>query len=855
MFDLAPDVFWNDYALHLRNALPHVLAHLEICESLADGPPSNALSRTLACAWLERVSQLLIALLLSSALSSGVLIQSSARSWLQRRSVQAANSLRLATSMLSVCGDRVELLQWRDLAVRELELVAGMRGRERSLAAIDGSRRDLAVAAGVPIKFSRPLPPPSATDSTYWEARFVSVDRPPIDTAQTDALAQQARLAAEWLGVGGVAGGGEDVVVAVDDDVVVEVVEEGDGENGKDGMWCEERVEAALCALKRRRAVGSDRLPVEILQHASVRPLLVPVLSRLYSCISRLDHAVASWRSTRTVLVPKADGDRALPKSWRPIAIPTALQKCFDKVLDTGLRSVLDTPGGLSSHQAGFRERRSTTDLLMVLGDRVLRSARESDAFLVVLVDIEGAYDKTVRQHVLDVLRHRWRCTAGCLQAVNVSMACDHLQLQHSGGTEEIEMREGLRQGSPLSPLLFVAVLDPTVRLLGGCAPSPGTPDASAWRDVEFADDVLLLCHSTEEARTQLRVLETTGRLFRIRYAPAKTVAVVVRPRDVVCATESFDALSFEGSPLPMANDFTYLGVRFSSDPASRTLLHARHVLVALLKAGAAIAQQVLSGAVWTLGSAVEAFRRLGLAQVEYAAPVWAALVPRQLRFSERFLVLHRLAAAQTNFLLRLVGFPRGWSSVEAWYRADAGLPVSRARVHLPPSVQSFERLAFSLSEVLGLLPVPDRLRLLTAYLCLDLDLHGSGIGSRRAPPPGTVRLDRTRSLATAASDAPFCTADAMWHYAHPLLNMGQLAEVWLAAPDPDLGRAAVRKWLKSAAWRAAAESVGLRTRESHSALKILRDRTASMAAQRAAVLAATGLSALVSLAPELLAE
>lgn len=73
----------------------------------------------------------------------------------------------------------------------------------------------------------------------------------------------------------------------------------------------------------------------------------------------------------------KRKGDNKDPENYRPISILPVFSKILEKVLKRRLQRYFETEGLLNNQQYGFRQKRSTTDALLDLSERILHGYEE----------------------------------------------------------------------------------------------------------------------------------------------------------------------------------------------------------------------------------------------------------------------------------------------------------------------------------------------------------------------------------------------------------------------------------------------------------------------------------------------
>jgi hypothetical protein len=131
--------------------------------------------------------------------------------------------------------------------------------------------------------------------------------------------------------------------------------------------------------------------------------------------------------------------------------------KIFEKVLDERLKRLINIDG----RQFGFRSGKSTTDAVFILRQMQEKFEQKNRKLHHVFVDLEKALDRVPRGIIEWALRRPG--VPETLLAVNIALyVCeDKISGDDSGCVfGDVDITVGVRQGSALSPLLFIIVLE-----------------------------------------------------------------------------------------------------------------------------------------------------------------------------------------------------------------------------------------------------------------------------------------------------------------------------------------------------------------------------------------------------------
>ena len=147
---------------------------------------------------------------------------------------------------------------------------------------------------------------------------------------------------------------------------------------------------------------------------------------------------------------------------YRPIALTSTIEKLLERLIVNRLSWCLEAKSLLSPWQAGFSKRRCTTDQCLRLSQFVSDGFQSTnkERTVLMLFDYSKAYDTVWRtgllQKMLDIgvqLRFVQWTTAWLTNRI--------ARVQINGVTGRCRtFKEGLPQGSVLSPLLFVLYIN-----------------------------------------------------------------------------------------------------------------------------------------------------------------------------------------------------------------------------------------------------------------------------------------------------------------------------------------------------------------------------------------------------------
>ena len=260
----------------------------------------------------------------------------------------------------------------------------------------------------------------------------------------------------------------------------------------------------AIGQMKGRAAGGEDGVAPRFLKN------LGPVgRSCLLECLNaswETGYCPQSWRSALIIPLPKAGKPASRLESYRPVSLTSCVGKTLERMIAGRLQHLAEERGLWVEEQAGFRKRRCTEDQVLRLSQDISDGFQRvpSQRTALALLDYSKAYDRVWREGLLDRMmvaglpRQFVAWIAGFLRNRLGRGVCGGEQ-----GKRKI-FRQGLPQGSVLSPLLFLFYVNELVSVV-----------PESVRVSLYADDVAVWSQDRCKERALQKVSEAVGQIAR----------------------------------------------------------------------------------------------------------------------------------------------------------------------------------------------------------------------------------------------------------------------------------------------------------------------------------------------------
>ncbi|KAK4512395.1 uncharacterized protein ATC70_003094 [Mucor velutinosus] len=286
-----------------------------------------------------------------------------------------------------------------------------------------------------------------------------------------------------------------------------------------------ELLEDSKCT-RRLSSPGPDGLPYEILYLIMKYPPLHSLINVVYNEALKKGRFPKSWNETVMCLLYKK-GNPAEMRNYRPLSLASSNYKLFTRLLN---RRIMEEASPLiSRHQLGFLPGRFIAEngmicqLIMEDAQRKWPFAEQNDSdptfsefdvdIVGLLLDQEKAYDRVNPDYLNKVLA-KFGFPRQIIKCVKKLMGDNMIRINLNGHmSSEVAKLRGLKQGDPLSPILYNLAFEPILlsimndRQFQGYLMGP-----ERIKVLCYADDALVFVHNPGDlSRIQLHMSRYCG--------------------------------------------------------------------------------------------------------------------------------------------------------------------------------------------------------------------------------------------------------------------------------------------------------------------------------------------------------
>lgn len=269
-------------------------------------------------------------------------------------------------------------------------------------------------------------------------------------------------------------------------------------------------IEVAVTQLASNKASGPDGLPNEFLKMHwnSIKDDVFTMVQAFYD--HRLD--LAPINRANIILIQKKETPRRV-EDYRPISVINAVPKLISKILANRLRGVLSDL--ISPCQTAFVQGRQISDNFNATREILHHLAKTGNPIMFVKIDFAKAFDSVNWMFLFDIMQSRGFPDNWIKWIRDILTTASSRVLVNGEESTYFKHKKGLRQGDPLSPMLFDLAADVFQRFIevlnGSVSASLSNRLDKAVIAHQYADDTALI--SCTDVNTVV-TLKTMMRLF-----------------------------------------------------------------------------------------------------------------------------------------------------------------------------------------------------------------------------------------------------------------------------------------------------------------------------------------------------
>lgn len=321
-----------------------------------------------------------------------------------------------------------------------------------------------------------------------------------------------------------------------------------------------QEVKCAIKDLKNGKSPGIDGIPAELLKLGG-DPFAVLFHKLCVKIWDTEEWPIDFCRSVFVVLPKKGDTEKC--ENNRTIALISHASKILLKIVANRMKNKLDYE--IAEEQAGFRPSRGTRDQIFNVKMIMEKYRAHNKDLFMTFIDYKKAFDSVnhgklwkemiemgFSSHLVNLIKKLYASQQACVR-LNV------------GKTEWFSVSKGVRQGCVISPHLFNIYCEVIMRKVLEADNSGVKIGGRIINNLRYADDIVLITESYEDAQTLLDQVNAVSSEFGLFLHPGKTKAMVLMSSNMEQGDQPPE-LFVEDKSIEYVSNFCYLGFNLNNN-------------------------------------------------------------------------------------------------------------------------------------------------------------------------------------------------------------------------------------------------------------------------------------------------
>ena len=280
--------------------------------------------------------------------------------------------------------------------------------------------------------------------------------------------------------------------------------------------------------------MGYDNISNEMIK-SSPDALINLILAYINLCLQKM---LISTSLCYDIISPIfKEGSRSDPQNYRGICISSAILKLLTSLIFERMQLKVNERNLIHENQIGFKRHSRTSDHLLTLKTLVKKYVTvEGKKLFACFVDFRKAFDSVwhsglfkklealkLHGNLLNLIIDIYKKTKCAVKSENKI-------------TQFFDYTKGVRQGCPLSPLLFNLYINDIFKLLHNSTHTPLVLNDNVQTNIlMYADDLVILAKSEEELQTKLNKLSDYCNKWKLEINVGKTKCMVFNRGGRLC--------------------------------------------------------------------------------------------------------------------------------------------------------------------------------------------------------------------------------------------------------------------------------------------------------------------------------
>ena len=306
--------------------------------------------------------------------------------------------------------------------------------------------------------------------------------------------------------------------------------------------------------LKNGKTQGFDRISNEMIK-STPQCLLDIILKYINLC---LDKSMISKSLCYDIIYPIfKEGSTSDPGNYRGICMSSAILKLITSLICERLQAKITQLNTLKNNQIGFKKNSRTSDHLLTLKAIVKKYVTiGKKKIYACFVDFKKAFDSVWHERLFQKMENLG-LHGKMLQLIKAIYKSTKCAVKYDDKvTQFFDFSKGVRQGCPLSPLLFNLYVNDLIELIDSATKCQVGLSEIEINSLMYADDIVVLAHSEKDLQAKMDTLSKFCKDRKLEINTKKTKCMVFNRGNSLCKAK----IVVDEKVIENVKHFRYLG-------------------------------------------------------------------------------------------------------------------------------------------------------------------------------------------------------------------------------------------------------------------------------------------------------
>ncbi len=224
---------------------------------------------------------------------------------------------------------------------------------------------------------------------------------------------------------------------------------------GCEGLITEEECSKVIKTFKKGKTPGNDGITIEF--YCKFWHLINKTLIDSFNTSFALGELSETQKRGIITLLDKGK-DRTLLKNWRPITLLNVDYKILSKTIAERIK--IHLPKLINHNQVGYVKGRNIVDNIRTVSDLMFLTKKDNLGGIMIGIDFQKAFDSANWKFLMKTLKH-YNFGTTLIKWIETLYRNSSSCIINNGRLSDIfKLYRGVRQGDPLSPYLFILLVE-----------------------------------------------------------------------------------------------------------------------------------------------------------------------------------------------------------------------------------------------------------------------------------------------------------------------------------------------------------------------------------------------------------